>query len=107
MKILVNAFAFLTITHPNIPNRMSYCSQELIPELFLIYTSTVIVLKTCRGRSKINKQVSGLCVGVHQKHGQCAEAFVDNGSLLESRECLVFLILSFLRDAPYIKGWHK
>lgn len=90
MKILVNAFAFLT------PNRMSYCSQELVPELPLICRNTVIVFKTCRGRSRLSKQVNGLCVEVHQKHGQCAEVFVDNGSLLENRECLVFLMLSFL-----------
>lgn len=75
---------------------MSYCSQELVPEFFLIYTDTVIVFKTFRGRSRINKQVNGFCVEVHQKPGQCAEAFADNVSLLENRECLVFLILSFL-----------
>lgn len=89
-KILKNALVFIT------PNRMSYCSQELVPELFLIYTNTVIVFKTCRGRTRINKQGNGFCVEVHQKHDQCAEAFVDNGTLLENKECLVFLMLFFL-----------
>lgn len=85
----MNTAVFIT------PGVTIYCSQEIIPKLSVMYTNTVIALKQFRRRNRVNKQ-GQVTVSVYKVPGKCGQFADGKLSLLENKECLVFLLVSFL-----------